>query len=175
MPKKLSQPLKYPGGKSYMANKIIGLMPRHVNYVEPYAGGLAVLLSKNPHDPCHQWSSKSHERGTSEVVNDIDGALMNFWQVLRSPETLPLFQRIVEATPFSELLWRESKLRQTPKQALDIQAAAEFFIFCRQSRAGGCKDFATLSVLFQRVWHKTVVQLSNSLLTGKWQRGLPKL
>jgi len=30
-------------------------------------------------------------------------------------------------------------------------------------------------VLFQRVWHKTVVQLSNSLLTGKWQRGLPKL
>jgi len=31
------------------------------------------------------------------------------------------------------------------------------------------------AVLFQRVWHKTVVQLSNSLLTGKWQRGLPKL
>jgi len=35
--------------------------------------------------------------------------------------------------------------------------------------------FLTICVLFQRVWHKTVVQLSNSLLTGKWQRGLPKL
>jgi len=32
-----------------------------------------------------------------------------------------------------------------------------------------------LLVLFQRIWHKSGVQLSNSLLTGKWQRGLPKL
>ncbi len=30
-------------------------------------------------------------------------------------------------------------------------------------------------VLFQRIWHKSVVQLSNSLLTDKWQRRLPKL
>jgi len=36
-------------------------------------------------------------------------------------------------------------------------------------------EIASAAVLFQRVWHKTVVQLSNSLLTGKWQRGLPKL
>ena len=30
-------------------------------------------------------------------------------------------------------------------------------------------------VLFQRIWHKSGVRLSNRLLTGKWQRGLPKL
>ena len=31
------------------------------------------------------------------------------------------------------------------------------------------------TVLFQRIWHKTRVGLSNGLLGGKWQRGLPKL
>jgi len=31
------------------------------------------------------------------------------------------------------------------------------------------------AVLFQRIWHKSRVWLSKSLLTGKWQRGLPKL
>ena len=30
-------------------------------------------------------------------------------------------------------------------------------------------------VLFQRIWHRSDVQLSNGLLTGKWQRGSPKL
>ena len=35
-------------------------MPPHTHYVEPYAGGLSVLLAK----PCD---------GSSEVVNDLDG------------------------------------------------------------------------------------------------------
>ena len=30
-------------------------------------------------------------------------------------------------------------------------------------------------VLFQRIWHKTLGGLSNGLLAGQWQRGLPKL
>ena len=37
-------PLKWWGGKSYLADWIISLMPKHLHYVEPYAGGLAVLL-----------------------------------------------------------------------------------------------------------------------------------
>jgi DNA adenine methylase len=46
----LTQPLKWWGGKHYLARKIIDLMPRHLHYVEPYAGGLAVLLEKDPLD-----------------------------------------------------------------------------------------------------------------------------
>lgn len=30
-------------------------------------------------------------------------------------------------------------------------------------------------VLFQRIWHKTRLGLSNGLLARKWQRGLPQL
>jgi site-specific DNA-adenine methylase len=36
---KLSPPLKYHGGKQYLANKILSLFPPHVHYVEPSAGG----------------------------------------------------------------------------------------------------------------------------------------
>src|ERR1700729_919118 len=86
---RVSLPLKWHGGKYYLAAKIIELMPVHTHYVEPYAGGLSVLLAKDP-------------EGISEVANDINGELANFWNVLRSQEDFATFQRLCEATPFSE-------------------------------------------------------------------------
>ena len=142
---KLSLPLKWHGGKSYLADWIIGLMPKHLHYVEPYGGGLAVLLAKNPYDPRHQWGKKSHESGISEVVNDLNGELMNFWKVVQDEESFKQFQRIVEATPFSQPQWIEEETRMVPRHELDLQAAVAFFVRCRQSRAGGFKVFATLS------------------------------
>ena len=77
------QPLKWWGGKHYLAKKIIDLMPRHLHYVEPYAGGLAVLLEKDPFDRSLYWGEKGYEQGVSEVVNDIHRELTNFWRVLQ--------------------------------------------------------------------------------------------
>ena len=37
----LSLPLKRHEGKHYLAKRVIFLMPRHLRYVEPYAGGNA--------------------------------------------------------------------------------------------------------------------------------------
>jgi DNA adenine methylase len=46
-----------------------------VHYVEPYAGGLSVLLAK--------------QQSPMETVNDLDGDLMLFWRILRDrPEEL---------------------------------------------------------------------------------------
>jgi DNA adenine methylase len=142
---KLTLPLKWHGGKSYLADWIIERMPRHLHYVEPFAGGLAVLLAKNPYDPRHQWGDKTHEKGISEVVNDLNGELMNFWRVLQDEEAFKRFQRIVEATPFSQPQWEQAGNRMMPRKELDVKAAVAFFVRCRQSRAGGFKSFATLS------------------------------
>ena len=142
---RLTPPLKWHGGKSYLADWIIGLMPRHLHYVEPFGGGLAVLLAKNPFDQRHGWSEKSFEKGTSEVVNDLNRELMNFWKVLQNEESFSRFQRIVEATPFSQPQWDEAGARMRPRHELDVEAAMAFFVRCRQSRAGGFKVFATLS------------------------------
>ena len=142
---KLTPPLKWHGGKSYLADWIIDLMPRHIHYVEPYAGGLAVLLNKNPFDERHQWGQEAHERGISEVVNDLNQELTNFWQVLQDEAAFSKLQRIVGAIPFSQTQWEQSGQRMIPRHELDAEAAAAFFVRCRQSRSGGFKVFATLT------------------------------
>ena len=134
MAKKLVQPLKWHGGKHYLAKQILALMPPHVHYVEPYFGGGSVLLEKDPHN-------------VSEVVNDINGNLVNFWRVLRAPEHFAKFVRVIQATPFSQELWEESGavLETEAPDEIDVDRAIQFFIRCRQSRAGKFDAFATLS------------------------------
>lgn len=142
---KVVPPLKWWGGKHYLAKKIIALMPRHLHYVEPYFGGGAVLLEKDPLDSSKNWGHVGWEQGVSEVANDIHGELMNFWRVLQSEESFLAFRRIIEATPFSQVEWEDAETRQTPNRPLDVEAAASFFVRCRQSRAGEFKAFATLT------------------------------
>lgn len=125
---KLTPPLKWHGGKNYLAERIIALMPPHTHYVEPYFGGGAVLLNKDP-------------EGISEVVNDINGDLINFWSVLQRPAEFAALRRLCEATPFSEAAFEEA----SQPTVNPVLRAYRFFIRCRQSRAGTFKDFATLS------------------------------
>jgi len=131
-----SSPLKWHGGKHYLAAKIVDLMPPHLHYVEPYAGGLSVLLVKNP-------------VGISEVVNDIHFELSTFWRVLAEESHFREFLRLVQATPFSEVSWKEAASSYVLSlYELAIPAAvtaANFFIRCRQSLAGRMDTFAPLS------------------------------
>lgn len=129
----LTQPLKWHGGKHYLAKHIIALMPKHLHYVEPYFGGGSVLLQK-PY------------LGTSEVVNDINSELTNFWVVLRDGQTFERFKLLVEATPFSAVEFMEAgRMHQHSVNYTPVSRAWQFFVRARQSRQGLMKDFATLS------------------------------
>lgn len=139
---RITPPLKWHGGKHYLAPKIVDLMPRHLHYVEPYFGGGAVLLARYPDDETKFWGDKSHERGVSEVANDIDGDLMNFWHVLQNPRNFGRFRRMVEAVPFSQAEW-ERAAEDLGKGR--VERAVRFFVLCRQSLAGRMQGFATLS------------------------------
>lgn len=127
----MRQPIKIHGGKHYLASRLVALMPEHELYVEPYCGGASVLLAK----PCE---------GVSEVLNDIDPALANFWVVMQSPGMFEQFARYMQAVPFSERVFDEppESERGLPMR---VQRAARFFIRCRMSRCGNGKNFATLS------------------------------
>jgi DNA adenine methylase len=126
----LTPPIKWHGGKHYLAARIVALMPPHVHFVEPFAGGLAVLLAKEP-------------EGVSEVVNDLNFELSNFWRVIREPESFERFRRFIEATPFSEVEWRDAGCPDL--LAEPWRRAVSFFIRCRQSLAGRMNSFAPLS------------------------------
>lgn len=125
-----SLPLKWYGGKQYLADKIIAMMPMHLHYVEPYFGGGAVLFRK----PCE---------GVSEIVNDLNCQLVNFWRVLASEDEYKQFIRIVEATPFSELAWTE--FSEGTAVGDEVGRAVAFFVKFRQSRQGLGKCFATIT------------------------------
>jgi DNA adenine methylase len=67
----LRSPLRWVGGKYRVREKIIAKFPPHVCYVELFSGAAWVLFGKPP------------EVSKSEVLNDMDGELINFWRVVK--------------------------------------------------------------------------------------------
>jgi len=89
----MKPPMPYFGGKQTIASALVSLFPPHEHYVEPFAGGLSVLLAKAP--------------SKMETVNDLDGDLMTFWRVLRDqPEDLI---RACALTPHSRTEFLEAR------------------------------------------------------------------
>lgn len=142
-------PLKYHGGKAYLAQRIVELMPPrrskdnpdgYLHYCEPFAGGLSVLLANDP-------------EGISEVANDLNGALTRFWQVLCDERLFTRFVRHCQATPFSEAVYNDCCMIHHNPHLWDrgeadsrmIVLAYAFFVVCRQSLAGRMDAFAPLS------------------------------
>lgn len=106
-------PLTYYGGKQRLAQQIIPLFPAHRSYLEPFAGGAAVLFAK--------------PRAERETLNDADGQVMGFWRALRErPDELA---EAVATTPYSRQEWRESN---EPADD-DVEAARRLLVRIDQS------------------------------------------
>ncbi|CAN5951038.1 unnamed protein product [Sphagnum jensenii] len=67
----IKSPFPYFGGKSRVAGIVWERFGDVPNYVEPFAGSLAVLLGR-PHEP------------KTETVNDLDCMIANFWRALQA-------------------------------------------------------------------------------------------
>jgi DNA adenine methylase len=126
---RINPPLKWPGGKHYLAQRIVDLMPKHGHYVELYAGGLAVLWAKNPQQ-------------VSEVVNDLNGDLTDFYRTVQRKELFEQFAERVALIPFGRPQWDDA-VRQLRKQsqADRVSRAVWFFVKNRMSMAGRMTDF----------------------------------
>ncbi len=84
----IERPLvRYHGGKWELAPWIISHFPPHKIYCEPFAGGASVLLQK--------------PRAWAEVYNDLDGEMVNLFQIVRD-RGLEL-RSALEVTPFSRV------------------------------------------------------------------------
>lgn len=143
--KPVAPPLKWHGGKFYLADWIISLMPprgSYLHYVEPYFGGGSVLLRNNP-------------EGISEVANDLDRWLINFWNVIRDDKQFPEFAQQLHLHPFCEDSWRiadnyvrtrdEYEIGEPSAWTFEVHKAIAFFIRCRQSLAGRMSGFTSVT------------------------------
>ncbi len=66
----MKPPLTYYGGKQKLTSKILPLIPEHNLYCEPFFGGGAIFFAKEP--------------SNVEVINDLDGRIINFYRVLKN-------------------------------------------------------------------------------------------
>lgn len=106
-------PLTYYGGKQRLSAQIVPLMPAHRVYLEPFAGGAAMLFAK--------------PRAERETLNDLDGTIMRFWRVLRDrPDELAA---AVAATPYSRAEWQASRGEVED----DLEAARRLLVEVDQS------------------------------------------
>jgi DNA adenine methylase len=113
MPIKHQAPFPYYGAKSRLAPWILSFVPEHTTYVEPFVGSGAVLLAKPP--------------SRTEVINDLNGDVVNFWRVLRDRHD-ELVARL-QLTPYARdeyLFCRDGN----HDKADEIERARRFFTRC---------------------------------------------
>jgi len=107
------------GGKHRLAKHITPLFPPHECYVEPFCGAAALYFLKAP----------AHV----EVINDINGELINLYQVVK--HHLEEFTRQFKWALSSRQIFKW--LQITPEETLtDIQRAARFYYLQKLSFGG---------------------------------------
>lgn len=99
----------HPGGKTRLLKHILPRIPAHRTYIEPFAGGLAVLLAK--------------PRSSVEVVNDRNADLVTFFRYAKfHPEALKteLAGSLQSRRDFEEILANPG--------LTDLQRAARWYL-----------------------------------------------
>ncbi|EEO27624.1 DNA adenine methylase [Oxalobacter paraformigenes] len=112
--------VKWIGGKRRLAKHILPKFPEHLCYVEVFAGGAALYFLRD-------------QQAEVEVINDINGELVNLYRVVKNhiEEFLRQFKYALSSRQIFE--W----LKMTPSETLtDIQRAARFF-YLQQHAFGG--------------------------------------
>lgn len=117
------RPLRYFGGKYYMAQFITDLVNQipHQHYAEIFGGAAHVLLCKQP--------------SRHETYNDLDSNVYSFFMAVSDPELFPKFYARVSALPYSEQLFRECR-RTLPHQTDVLERAWRWFVLTNQAFGG---------------------------------------
>src|SRR5262245_23908230 len=111
-------PVKWHGGKRYLAKWIISHFPKHRIYLEPFGGVASVLLNKAPVEV--------------EVYNDIDLRITRLFRVLRDQGEQ--FLAKASLTLYSQVEFEAAA--HAPPAASDVDLALRDFVRWRQSFGG---------------------------------------
>ena len=128
--------IPWPGGKRRLAARLICLMPEHSCYVEPFAGGAALLFAREP--------------AKVEVINDINGDLVCMYRVVQHhlEELVRQFKWALASRKMFE--WAQM---QRPETLTDVQRAARFLFLQRSSFAGkvSSRSYGTATTATPRI------------------------
>jgi DNA adenine methylase len=116
--------IRWPGGKSCLLKHLLPLIPPHNCYVEPFAGGLALLLA--------------HPRSAREVINDANDELIGFYRCVRYHR-----DALLDELEFALNSRREFADYIAQPGLTDIQRAARWFFRNKNGFAGANTSFGT--------------------------------
>jgi DNA adenine methylase len=122
MQTQIRPPVKWHGGKHYLAGRIAALLPAHDIYVEPFGGAASVLLNK--------------QSAPVEVYNDLDARITRLFRVLRDHGEE--FRRRLALTPYSEVEFGHAALPHYD----EVEQARRDFVRWRQSIGGRGDHFS---------------------------------
>jgi DNA adenine methylase len=172
----MTRPLfSYYGGKQRLASKIMKHFPPHSVYVEPFAGGAALLFAK----------PDTNTNYYQEVLNDNNQLIHRTYRYCRdNPED---FDKLIEYTPFGMDVYREARvICRDPQKFLDRDVAWAFFVNINQSftnklNAGWSRSFcgrnlagtwdlrrSSLPVTLQRLKSVSIESLDAIECIKKW-------
>ncbi|HXH11194.1 MAG TPA: DNA adenine methylase [Alphaproteobacteria bacterium] len=109
--------LSYYGGKQRLASWLLSLLPPHTVYVEPFAGGAALLFAK----PRPFVSSHDQYR---EVLNDRDERIITVYRAVQEPSTRQALYERLMTTPYSRAEHRRSREIQRHWADADVVSRA---------------------------------------------------
>jgi DNA adenine methylase len=114
----LRPPVKWHGGKRYLARQIVEHFPAHRVYLEAFGGGASVLLNKAPAEV--------------ETYNDLDKRITRLFRVLRDQGEA--FVEQARLVPYSQVEFEDAA--EYPPNPTELQMALCDFIRWRQSFGG---------------------------------------
>lgn len=104
----MQTPITYYGGKQRLVSTILPLIPEHTSYIEPFAGGAAILFAK--------------PKSKVEVINDTNSEVVLFYKVVKTK--FAKLQKEIRATLHSRELHRKAKfIYAHPHVFTDIERA----------------------------------------------------
>jgi DNA adenine methylase len=122
---KMKSSFGWVGGKSKLAKDIVAYMPPHKLYIEVFGGGLSVLYAK--------------EKMGLEVINDINGELINLHRVIRNYSGA--LERSLDDLFISREIFCDIKAKRL-KPKNNIERAAFCYYILSQSFGSKCDNFA---------------------------------
>jgi DNA adenine methylase len=120
-PKRVMAPVQWFGGKGNFAKNILPYLPKSTVYVEPFMGAASVFWHLSKPYPV-------------EVLNDLDGELVNLFRVLQDDDLFADFERKVIWTPYARAEF--GRALDMPKDASQVDRAWAFFVGKNQGFSG---------------------------------------
>lgn len=119
--------LRYFGGKWQLRHWIIGHMPDHQFYAEPFAGAASVLLSKPP-------------APGGEIINDLNREVLNLFRVMRHSGRSKRLMQKLDWTPYSQAELREASEPTTNPVEMARRTIVRSFMGIEGSGTGELKS-----------------------------------